>query len=133
MKHAVKTTLVAAMLAMSPSAFAADTTQVVGGLGLAGLSGWYWQNGKSDAEDDVDACIAQRRATNSPGTCSSDYGTERLVGIIGIIIGGALAVNGLTDDDSAPDYFTRNGLVMDGMTFGYTDTGKVGLQKKWEF
>ncbi len=131
MKHAVKTLLIAALLAMSPSAFAADLLKVGGGVALMFAGGGWLAKEYDDADDSV----ARARATNCMPSCDSDDYV-----VPGVVIGGAvvfvgglvLAITGFSDKEES-DYFTERGLHLDGMTFGYTDTGAVGLQKKWEF
>ena len=130
MKKTVKTIIIAAMLATSPNAFAADLFQVAGGVALTAASVGWLKKEYSEADDSV----AIARTNNCNPSCDrQDYVANGvlILGAIGALGGVALAISGFSNDK--PDYFTRNGLVMDGMTLGYTDTGMVGLQKKWEF
>ncbi|MGI9296906.1 MAG: hypothetical protein ACR2QC_03300 [Gammaproteobacteria bacterium] len=118
----------AALLAVSP-AFAADAAKTIGGLVLAGGGGYLIVDASDDADEEAAACARRNPGTVCSESAFSAAPVKSIGGIAAVVGGVALAINGLTGEDN----FTRNGLAMDGLTFGYTDTGKVGLQKKWEF
>ena len=132
--------LFAVLLAIQPSVAEENNYAKFGGITVAGLGATIWFLADKSATDFANdsICVASgtvpEGTTSYSGVCSpndhdGDKG-EKIAGILMLVGGSIWAYSGFTDNSAS---FTQNGLVMDGLTFGYTDTGKVGLQKKWDF
>ena len=132
--------LFAVLLAIQPSVAEENNYAKFGGITIAGLGAAIWfqaDKGATDLANDSFCVVSGTSPTDSGfyvDSCSpidtDDKKGEKIAGILMLVGGSIWAYSGFTDNSAS---FTQNGLVMDGLTFGYTDTGKVGLQKKWDF
>lgn len=145
MKKIVQMAMVVAMLYPPVgSAQDSDTAQQLIGWGgvMAVLGGivWYVQ---SDEADDCEA-INDRAFANTdprliPARCTNQNALNNQAAISGAvaILGGGLMAWGLYADsqNSFQVRAIRNGVAIerDNLSFSTTSTGKVKLQKRWEF
>ena len=116
MKKTLCKLLAVAAIAVSPQAMAADAGQIIGGLALMGGGA---------------ALIGSARSDRKPGENAIDASPGKVAGgFVGLIGGGALTANGLFGgDESSPFDDIR---ALSGVSFGYTESGNFGIQKKWQ-
>ena len=108
--------LAVAAMAMSPQAMAAEPGRIIGGLALMGGGA---------------ALIGSARSDRKPGENAIDASPAKSAfGVIGVIGGGVMIASGLIGD-SESSYSDIGALS--GVSFGYTDNGNLGIQKKWQF
>lgn len=97
-------------------AHAVEPLPIIGGIAMAGGG---------------IALASSARDDRLPGENAIDASPGKAIGGIVLVIGGtALAISGLIADDQSP--YSDSGVIS-GVSFGYTDSGKMGIQKKWEF
>lgn len=118
-----KMAALATLLVMTSSAQAEDFIKIGGGLLLSAGSIAYYLDERDSAQQKATNCAEAQARVTGFGYCEEEVGALPIaVGLVGGIGGVALAVDGITDDHG-----------YHGISFGFTDSGNVGLQKKWEF
>ena len=121
--------IAAVLLAVQPVAFAADITKIASGGLLTGLGAFLITDAIDDRDEEVASCAFANPGTTCSESAFSAAPVKSIAGVLGSTFGVYLIVSGFSDEEG--ESFIGNKWY-DGMSF-HTDTGKLGLQKKWTF